>query len=136
MNLRELKNAVDGAIESAADHGERPEEVTVSLQIDDPDNPNDGYVCSDDVTLHYDGNAQASGCVLQAWREPKGVEQTLKDAGYKTVSGANAVQEALDAASDGEVCCSGYGVFPDGQKCAGCSDCRPEAMAVKQEDGA
>ena len=70
MNLFELKTAVFRAVECAADHGEQPEDIVVSLQIDDPDDLDDGYVCANDVTLHYDGNCNASGCVLQAWREP------------------------------------------------------------------
>ena len=50
----------------------------------------------------------------------------LNDAGYKTVEGATAVLAAIATESDGstEVRCSGYGVFPDGQKCKGCGDCR------------
>ena len=47
--------------------------------------------------------------------------------GYKAVEGRDAVLAAIAAASDGstERLCSGYGVFPDGTKCAGCGDCSP-----------
>lgn len=45
--------------------------------------------------------------------------------GYKTVEGRDAVLKAIAEASDGstEMLCSGYRVFPDGTKCAGCADC-------------
>lgn len=76
MNLKQLQTDVTNATRAAFEHGERPENVNVSLQIDDPDNPNSGYVCADHgVTLHYDGNTNASGCVLQAWKEYGQVER-------------------------------------------------------------
>jgi len=55
----------------------------------------------------------------------KDVATILNDAGYKTVTGADNVLAAIAEASDGstEQLCSGYGIFPDGTKCAGCKDC-------------
>ena len=60
MNLLELKEAVDRSIEAAIEYGEKPEEVMVSIQVD----INKESVYSDDVELHYDGDGQASGCVI------------------------------------------------------------------------
>jgi len=129
MNLRELKNAVRNAIECAADYGEKPEEINVSLQIDDPENPHDDFMCvSDGVELHYDGNACASGCVLQGWLpEPDGVADTLRKNGYEVAEGADAVRQKIAEKADGDdqPRCSGYRVFPGGEKCPGCGDCRP-----------
>jgi hypothetical protein len=53
------------------------------------------------------------------------VEKILNDAGYSTVSGAENVLAAIKKVSDGgtKPLCSGYRVFPDGQKCGGCNDC-------------
>lgn len=69
MNLLDLQRSVNNAIESAKEHGEKPEEVIVSLQIDDEADPHNGYaVCDDEVELTYDGNGLASGCVLHGWR--------------------------------------------------------------------
>lgn len=61
MNLSELKKYVDTAIESAKECGESPDEVLVSIQIDNLDG--DSYF-STDVELIYDNNCNASGCVL------------------------------------------------------------------------
>lgn len=49
----------------------------------------------------------------------------LNDAGYETVTGAEAVLDAIESVADDntQLLCSGYGVFPGGDKCAGCSDC-------------
>lgn len=116
MNLRELKNAVDNAMECAADHGEKPDEINVSLQIDDPENPHDGYVCvTDGVALHYDGNACASGCVLQGWLpERDSVADTLRKVGYEVAEGTDAVRQMIadKANGDEQPRCSGYRVFP------------------------
>lgn len=55
------------------------------------------------------------------------IEQILQDAGYQTVSGADAVKNAIKSLSDGssERLCSGWRCFPDGSKCPGCADCEP-----------
>jgi hypothetical protein len=55
-----------------------------------------------------------------------GVDGVLLTAGYEIVTGADAVLNLIADKSDGatESLCSGYGVFPDGKKCEGCSDCR------------
>lgn len=67
MNLQELKDHVDAAIEMAVELGENPAEIVVTLQIDGPES--ESVWSSDDVDLHYDGNLQASGCVLTAFRD-------------------------------------------------------------------
>lgn len=68
MTLLELKEAVDHAIEKAAEYGESPSEIVVSLQIDRTNG--EGSVFTDrEVELSYDGNGQASGCVLVGWAE-------------------------------------------------------------------
>ena len=70
MNLRELQTAVEEAIKSAYDVGSNPEDILVSLQIDDMADPHHGYVQTDeDVELTYDNNATASGCVIHGWRD-------------------------------------------------------------------
>ena len=53
------------------------------------------------------------------------LEQILQEAGYATVSGGDAVLAAIASASDGstERLCSGWRVFPNGDKCPGCHDC-------------
>jgi len=64
MNLKELKEAVDSAIERARECGESPEEIVVTLQLDI--GARDPVWSAEDVELHYDGNLDASGCVLTA----------------------------------------------------------------------
>jgi hypothetical protein len=56
----------------------------------------------------------------------------LHEAGYRTVEGFNTVRAAIASESDGstEQLCSGYRVFPDGSKCGGCRDCRPNNGGV------
>jgi len=66
MTLQELKIEVDAAIERAKLNDEDPAEIVVTLQI------NRGCVLdeiwsADEVELHYDGNIEASGCVLTAF---------------------------------------------------------------------
>jgi hypothetical protein len=58
------------------------------------------------------------------------IVDVLNDAGYETVEGYHAVKESIAEVSDGanERLCSGYRVFPDGSKCAGCRDCHKEAQ--------
>lgn len=60
MNLLELKEAVDSALERAVEGGDDPNEITISIQV----NINKESVYSDDVELHYDGDGCASGCVI------------------------------------------------------------------------
>ena len=60
MNLIELKEAVDRAIEHAKEIGDPPEEVTISIQI----NINREVIWSDDVDLYCDGNGCTSECVI------------------------------------------------------------------------
>jgi hypothetical protein len=64
MNLLELKDYVDGAIEGAKEFGQDPSEILVSIQIDDAESES---LWSDDIELTYDGDGQASGCVLHGW---------------------------------------------------------------------
>jgi hypothetical protein len=53
------------------------------------------------------------------------IVEILNDAGYSTVIGADAVLKAIasEAGNSTEILCSGYGVFPNGDKCPGCKDC-------------
>jgi len=54
----------------------------------------------------------------------KNLISTLKGAGFKVVTGKKNVLMAIeDTADSSEKRCSGYGVFPDGDKCNGCPDC-------------
>lgn len=66
MTLSELKVAVDTAIEKAGEYGESPDDIIVSLQIDTcgEDGEQTFTDCTTDIELCYDGNAEASGCVL------------------------------------------------------------------------
>lgn len=64
MTLNELKRAIESAIESAAEYGESPDEIAVTIQIDDA--PSGASIWSENVEVHYDGNAMTSGCVLLA----------------------------------------------------------------------
>jgi len=49
----------------------------------------------------------------------------LNDGGFSTVEGKDAVLKAIkeSAGPPSEPLCSGFGVFPNGKKCDGCSDC-------------
>ena len=60
MNLLELKESVDIAIESAIECGENPAEITVSIQVE----KNQEAMFSSDVEAHYDGDGCASGYVI------------------------------------------------------------------------
>lgn len=60
MNLFELKEAVDKAVMLAVEYGERADSITVSVQVD----INKESAWSDNVELVYDGDCQASGCVI------------------------------------------------------------------------
>ena len=53
------------------------------------------------------------------------IVEILNSAGYKTVEGKINVCAAIESAADSSIVplCSGYRVFPDGNKCKGCSDC-------------
>jgi len=62
MNLVELKEAVDTAIENAIEGFYVPEEVKVSLQIDTFGKSD--VSCSTSVEAHFDCDLNASGFVL------------------------------------------------------------------------
>lgn len=64
MNLLELKSFVDRAIENAHEFEDDPAEIPVSIQIDRAVSES---LWSKDIELIYDGDAQASGCVLHGW---------------------------------------------------------------------
>lgn len=64
MNLSELKEYVDIAIEDAREAGEGPDNIIVSIQVDDVDSES---LWSDDINLIYDEDTDASGCVLYGW---------------------------------------------------------------------
>lgn len=53
------------------------------------------------------------------------IVKILNDFGFKTVVGKDAVLTAIKDASDGKSVrlCSGFKVFPNGEKCPGCIDC-------------
>ncbi len=52
------------------------------------------------------------------------IESLLDGAGYDTVKGFDETVAAIERLSDGGArLCSGYGVFPGGEKCDGCADC-------------
>ena len=53
------------------------------------------------------------------------IVKILNEAGYKTVEGCEKVTEAIKSESAGQTqwLCSGYRVFPGGEKCPGCNDC-------------
>ena len=66
MNLLDLKMFVDRAIENAKGFGDDPKNILVSIQIDDQHSET---LWTDDVELTYDGDGQASGCVLHGWKK-------------------------------------------------------------------
>jgi hypothetical protein len=57
------------------------------------------------------------------------ISDILEGAGYTVVEGAESVLRAIRSCSDGEPgkLCSGYRVFPDGEKCGGCKDCENDS---------
>lgn len=70
MNLRELQTEVENAIKSVYDDGQNPENIIVSLQIDDKADPDHGFVMStEDIELTYDNDCMACGCVVHGWRD-------------------------------------------------------------------
>ncbi len=66
MNLVELQQYVNQAIEDAKEFGQDPKEITVSIQIDDDQSES---LWADDIELTYDNDTQACGCVLHGWRK-------------------------------------------------------------------
>lgn len=67
MNLIELKAQVDNAVELAHDTGEDPYKILVTLQIDGLEK--ESICANEELEVHYDNNAQASGCVIVAYRD-------------------------------------------------------------------
>ena len=53
------------------------------------------------------------------------IEKILNDAGYTTVIGYGETMSAIKVVADSSFIsrCSGYRVFPNGDKCLGCPDC-------------
>lgn len=80
---------------------------------------------NDAVELHAKLGAVLSKMVRPA-EDQRTVQQVLTDAGFNTAAGVSEVLDAIAKASDGspELRCSGFGVFPDGARCAGCWDCK------------
>lgn len=68
MNLLQLKRCVEAAIERAEGF-ESAENIAVSIQIVDPENPHHGFFVCSDPELTYDCNGMASGCVIHGWRD-------------------------------------------------------------------
>ncbi len=52
--------------------------------------------------------------------------EILKNEGYEVVEGIDATEKMIKekANSSNKKLCSGYGVFPNGEKCNGCDDCK------------
>jgi hypothetical protein len=62
MNLIELKDAIDNIVEGVREGTyEKPEEVSVSVQIDGPGTRS---IWATDLEIHYDEDGNASGCVI------------------------------------------------------------------------
>lgn len=61
MDLRELQKKVNNAVIHAVECGVSPNDVDVSVQIDDMSGKS---AFTTDLELHYDNDGQASGCVL------------------------------------------------------------------------
>ena len=68
MVLSELKEKVDAAIDSALEYGDKPDDITVSVQIE-WGHREDPTLWTEDIEIHYDNDCQASGCVILAWLE-------------------------------------------------------------------
>ena len=66
MNLAELKEAVDQAMEHAGECGLEASDIPVWIQIDGPKQAQ--AVVSNQVKLYFDCDVQASGCVLLGCR--------------------------------------------------------------------
>ena len=64
MSLQKLAEFANRAVENAKEYGANPDEVPVSIQIDCTESES---LWADDVELTYDGDGQASGCVLHGW---------------------------------------------------------------------
>lgn len=63
--------------------------------------------------------------------------KVIEQAGFGVVIGADAVVEKminLAPPEGGMKLCSGYGVFPDGEKCCGCTDCQQEESNEKEKN--
>ena len=73
MNLRALQTAVENAIKTAYEDGVKPKDIPVTIQIDDKADPHHGFVQTDqELELHYDGDCNASGCVIHGWKGGEG----------------------------------------------------------------
>jgi len=64
MNMIQLKDAVEGAIEYAKECGVDPATVNVALLVDCVPEDSDAAVWTENVELLYDNNGMAGGCVL------------------------------------------------------------------------
>jgi len=59
----------------------------------------------------------------------KNLINLLTDAGFKVVMGKKNVLRAMEEVADlSEKRCSGYGVFPNGEKCNVCPDCMKKGI--------
>jgi hypothetical protein len=61
MNLLELKEKINNAIEYANECNESLEEIKVSIQISDLKGKS---IWTNEIELHYDNNIDAAGCVI------------------------------------------------------------------------
>ena len=64
MNMIQLKDAVEGAIEHAKECGVDPATVNVALQVDCVPEGAESAYSTENVELIYDNNGMAGGCVL------------------------------------------------------------------------
>ena len=66
MVLTDLKHKIDEIIESVKEDGNNPDEIIVSVQIDDMDGQS---TWSTDIGIHYDNDCQVSGCCILGEKE-------------------------------------------------------------------
>lgn len=64
MTLSELSEVVENAVKKAKDNGKQPSEIPVSVQIDSAAGEAWFSRWSDEVSLVYDDNLTAFGCVI------------------------------------------------------------------------
>lgn len=66
MTLTQLKKRVDAAYEYAIDCLQSPDSIPVTLQLNRDGDEGDAICTHEDVEVHYDNNACATGCVICA----------------------------------------------------------------------
>lgn len=66
MTLTQLKKRVDAAYEYALDCHQSPDSIPVTIQLNRDGDEGDAICTHEDVEVHYDNNACATGCVICA----------------------------------------------------------------------